>query len=188
MPIPETMVRAGWESRQRRPGAMPRCGTEPKVSAHAGNAPSLLERGPREATRHPSLRSPLGSRGFAPRGTAALRQRLRRLLFVGLRPIGRLPRGFFLDGGCALVPHFLLSSWLFLQKSAPVLCRLPGVFIKTLALRVSAFLQSFPAHSSHPRGRHLPGQELIKKRGTRKVNPPRKKFSKGRNLSNPVNF
>lgn len=37
-----------------------------------------------------------------------------------------------------------MSSWLFLQKSAPVLCRLHGVFIKTLALplalRVSAFV------------------------------------------------
>lgn len=40
-----------------------------------------------------------------------------------------------------------------------------------LRVHVFSFLQSFPVHSAHPRGRHLPGLELIKTRRTKKVNP-----------------
>lgn len=82
-----------WERPLRGPGAIRLCRSVPKVTPHPGYAPSLGVQG---RLRHPSPaltpkkarhRHALGA------GTAALRQRLRRLLFVGLRPNGRSPRG-----------------------------------------------------------------------------------------------
>jgi hypothetical protein len=76
-------------------------------------------------------------------------------------------------------PHPLSSS-LFLQKSAPVPGQSQTVFIKTLALRVYAFLQSFRPRQSVAWGRHLPGDEL-RGCGERKGLPrPKKTNPKGR--------
>ncbi len=120
-----------------RPGAMPRSGTEPEVSAHPGYAPLPKHPGGRLRPPPPAPKAlhPLGEARLRPAkaGNAALRLQA----FCVCWPLaskGRCARRF-IPGGI-LLHRFLLSSRQFLQKSAPVLCSLLTVSIKDAALRV----------------------------------------------------
>ena len=111
-------------------------------------------------------------------GTAARRLRLRRLVCVSAEPPRGACRAALFSAVHYTVRSFLLSSWLFLQKSASVLPSLLGVSIKDAALHyvpcLARLLQTLPAHSVHARGRRLAGLELIEKRGTTRLKHRRK--------------
>ena len=118
------------------------------------------------ARRHRAPCQRQGSFGFGYRRPAATASPL--VICAGLQPAKGACRAALLSAAIASFARFSLCSWLFLQKSAPSLPRLPAVFIKpiriTLRFMSTSPLQSFPVHSRHRCGRRPTGQELSKKR------------------------
>ena len=111
------------------------------------------------------------SLGFAKAGTAALRLRAFQVYCCAAEGACRAA---FVSAVCLpSFTRFSPSSWLFLQKSAPVLPGLLVVSIKDVALHfvscLARLLQTLHAQAGHAWGRHLTGQELIKKRRTKKL-------------------
>lgn len=171
------MTRRGDEIRVLGASALPTgcygSATEPKVSAHSGYArlartpgeapPPLANAHPAEGTAPPCLAS---GNGYRRPAAASL------LSVLAYGQQWALPRGV-LPLAERLVHRFLLSSWLIPPEVCPgAVPPARGVHknartaarTSCLRVRVYAFLQSFPVHSSHPRCRRLTGLELSKKR------------------------
>ncbi len=159
--------------------------TEPKVSAHAGDAPSrgagIAPRASRDSVRtsasSPLDPLPLGApeeRAASPRWGHGNRRpaagRLRLFVWWPLATMWRSPRGFFQAVGVFSLPRFSRAV-AFLQKCAPVLPSLRGVSIKGAALRVFRTFYKPSPHILVMPVAHVFRATARGKRGEKKVLP-----------------
>ena len=137
----------------------------------------------------PCRRAHPQSLGFAKAGTAALPLHALKQCWP-VASNGRLPRGVCLDGLPALVHSFFGEFLAIPPEVLPIATRPACGVHKASSHFVSTLpLQSFHIHSWRPSSPHLTGQELSKKRITKSLGTAvTNKFTKGRNLANPVNF
>ena len=151
----------------------------------------VLRTGLRPPSRPPcqgraQLRSAPGERqasgqANAEAGTAALRLGFAGCFVCWLAASrGRLPRGFVSGGYMTSFARFSLRPWLIPPEVLPLLvppaCR---VHKKGRTSCLPPFLQSFGIHARRSPSPRLTGQELSKKRGTKRLKHRRKqKFSR----------